>query len=200
MRARYHGAGSEMRAGDITHSCTRLLTGSAPPRLSFSRPVSSAILSRPNEIVRSPKPSYWLVQEAKRPGDFRGNRGSIPFERRFAFLGWRSIDKSRGTTGPGDRGIPRQVCTNACVRALISNGLTEGPAGRSVPRSPLLTPLPPRIHYRGGCFLSRRFIKEHAAPSLPSSLPLLFRKPSSNLVSPLRLLQINPSWERFPPI
>lgn len=27
--------------------------------------------------------------------------------------------------------------------------------------------LPPRIYYRGGCFLSRRFIKEHAAPSLP---------------------------------
>lgn len=27
MRARYHGTGSEMRVSDITHSCTRLLTG-----------------------------------------------------------------------------------------------------------------------------------------------------------------------------
>lgn len=37
MRARYHGAGSQMRVGDITHSCTRLLTGAARrPSVSLS--------------------------------------------------------------------------------------------------------------------------------------------------------------------
>lgn len=60
MRARYHGAGSQMRVGDITHSCTRLLTGAAPARRpSLSLSLASHIYrslplsSHADEIVRS---------------------------------------------------------------------------------------------------------------------------------------------------
>lgn len=141
MRARYHGAGSEMRAGDITHSCTRLLTGSA--RLGLARrPLASLLLA--SRLFRypcaSPPGSSRKRRSRETPVETAATGGSVPFETRLTFSKWRPIDKSRGTLGPGDRGIPRQVCTYACVRALISNGLTEGPAGRSgtprVPRSP----------------------------------------------------------------
>lgn len=83
-------------------------------------------------------------------------------------VGRRSINHER-TTGP-DRCF-RQREVRPC--ALISNGFTEGPAADDATAGQYcrfpdpFALLPPRIHYRGGRFLSRRFIKEHTAPSLP---------------------------------
>lgn len=174
--------------------------GSARPGPAPPRPLLLA-----TRLFRYPYASSRLVQEAKKPGDSRGNRrgrGSVSFETRFTFSEWRSIDKSRGTLGPGDRGILRQVCTYACVRALISNGLTEGPAGRSgtprVPRSPFSP------HFRREYIIGvavfcrdvslrntrhRRFLLPSPSPSATSfrtaRIRLLLRHPP-------RLLQINP--------
>lgn len=99
--------------------------------------------------------------------------------------GCTSIDKSRENDGP-DRCF-RQREVRPC--ALISNGFTEGPAADDAAAGQYcrfpdpFALLPPRIHYRGGRFLSRRFIKEHTAPSLPPFSPVrpfrLHRNPLS---------------------
>lgn len=95
-----------------------------------------------------------------------------------------SIDKSRKDDGP-DRCF-RQREVRPC--ALISNGFTEGPAADDATAGQYcrfpdpFALLPPRIHYRGGRFLSRRFIKEHTAPSLPPLSP-----PRSPLSTPSEL-------------
>lgn len=93
--------------------------------------------------------------------------------------GWL-IDKSRKNDGP-DRCF-RQREVRPC--ALISNGFTEGPAADDATAGQYcrfpdpFALLPPRIYYRGGRFLSRRFIKEHTAPSFPLfSLVRPFRTP-----------------------
>lgn len=137
MRARYHGTGSEMRAGDITHSCTRLLTGSArlgsaPPCISFSRSVSFAILTYTNEIVRSPNATGSSRKRRRGYVERRGERlpwkppwrKIIPFKTRFIFprargamdytSTARSINHGR-TTGPvivGQCGKCVRVCVN----------------------------------------------------------------------------------------
>jgi len=85
------------------------------------------------------------------------------------------IDKSRKDDGPVRCFRQREV--RPC--ALISNGFTEGPAaddattvGQYCRFPDPFALLPPRIHYRDSRFLSRHFIKEHTAPSLPPFSPV----------------------------
>ncbi|TGZ55509.1 hypothetical protein DBV15_06699 [Temnothorax longispinosus] len=121
--------------------------------LSFSHSVSSAILTYER--------NRWLL--LPRPADSRAS--SSRKSKGVTRAGRPSIDKSRKDDGP-DRCF-RQREVRPC--ALISNGFTEGPAADDATAGQYcrfpdpFALLPPRIHYRGGRFLSRRFIKEHTA-------------------------------------